>query len=140
MNTIAHQGLTMLQVAALRMPCYFAAINGSLLVGEGVYRGVKATLEFFGFTGESQFVKKIQEYTPVTAVKVMRPHQNLTRKELAISAVACCAIGILGTAFVAYVFGNPPNVYNNVLAWLGPVRLANDTHPVIGLIASAIRK
>lgn len=131
MANAVQTGLNMLQVGALRMPFLFANMNGALLVGEGAYRTVKATLNAFGFNGENQVTKYISDHTPALAVQVLRPYQNLTNKQLAISALACCIIGTLGSELVSYVFGKAPAIYNNVLSWMGNIRITNDHHPLV---------
>lgn len=129
--TALQTGMNMLQVGALRMPMLFASLNSALLTGEIAYRVVRATLNGVGFTGESTIVKYVRDNTPQIAVDVMRPYHALTAKQLVVSAIVTAIIGTLGTQFVSWAFGQAPAIYNNVLTWLGPVRLSNDVHPAI---------
>ncbi len=129
-TSFAQQTLNTLQVGALRMPMLFASLNGALLVGEGALRVTTSVLKLF-FSGDSDAAKWISKRIPTTAVNVMRPHKELSNQALAISALACCTIGILGTQLMAWGFGPAPSIYNDVLTFLGPIRIDDTLHPLL---------
>lgn len=130
-----NHGVAALQTGAFRMPMLFASLNGALLAGEGVFRATTAILGGLGFNG---FMQKVHDNTPTIAIRVMRPYKDLKPKELVVSVLACSIIGILGTHAVAWAFGQAPAIYNNVLTWLGPIRISNDLHPLIAYAKTAL--
>jgi hypothetical protein len=91
-------------------------------------------LGFFGlFNSESTFAKWV-----TSGVDYVRPYKDdkiHSTQKLLIEAVALAAIGIIGNAVVSALFGPAPEVYNTVLQWIGPVRVSNDLHPLIQVVA-----
>lgn len=137
MGTAVQTGLNMLQVGALRIPFLFANMNGALLVGEGTFRLVKGALHLTtGFTGEN-----IRKHLNDKIVRVVRPYQSLNNKDLAFSALFCCVIGILGSEAVTALFGRAPPIYNQVLTWLGNIRIDVDHHhPLIQMALARLKR
>lgn len=129
----AQQGINLLQVGALRLPCLMASVASVTRVAEIALRGVSTALEFIGFKGESTFSKWIS--TQVDFVRPYKDEKTYSTKNLLVQAVALGAIGVVGNTFVSALFGPAPAIYNNVLQFFGPIRIASDMHPAIQLLA-----
>lgn len=129
----AQRGINLLQVGALRIPCFMASIASVTRVAEIALRLVSKALDFIGFNSKSDFSKWIS--TKVDYVRPYKDEQKFTTSTLLIEAVVLATIGIVGNAFVSALFGPPPAVYNTVLQWVGPVRVSSDNHPIIEIIS-----
>lgn len=129
----AQQGINLLQVGALRLPCLMASVASVTRVAEVALRAVSKALDFIGFKGESTFSKWVSG-----GVDWVRPYKDekvYSTKTLLIQAVALGVIGVVGNTFVSALFGPAPAIYNNVLQLFGPIRIASDMHPAIRLLA-----
>lgn len=129
----AQRGINLLQVAALRLPCLMASVASVTRVAEIALRGVSSALEFIGFNANSTFAQWI-----TSGVNYVRPYRDVnthSTKRLLAEAVVLAVIGIVGNAFVSALFGPPPEIYNTVLQWIGPVRVSSDSHPLIGILS-----
>ena len=125
-------GINMLQVGALRMPALFASCSGALIVGELAYRATRTVLATLGFDGSKGVSKFVYENTPEFVGKIIRPFRNEKEypvKTLVIYGVAACVIGAIGTDLVKLAFGAPPAIYNQVLTYMGPIRITDSFHP-----------
>lgn len=131
MSSPIANGITALGVGMIRLPMLFASMNGTLIMGELAFRVAKAALECIGFTGNSGIFLWIRTETPVFIVQSLRPYKERTTQDLLILGAASCVIGILGNAFVTFLFGKPTPLYNTVLTYLGPFRVVGDRHPVV---------
>ncbi len=143
--SIGVQGLNALLAGAVRLPLLFVSAKAAVLVGELAYRGIRESLGAFGFTGENKIVKTVTSWLPKTLQTKIKPEETsapaeMSAKDIAISAIAYSAIGVLGTTLVSGFFGPAPKIYNEVLSWIGPVRISNDKHPLVQIIATAIRR
>jgi len=90
-------------------------------------------LEFIGFNANSTFAKWVS--AGVDYVRPYRDENTHSTKRLVAEALVLAAIGIVGNAFVSALFGPPPEIYNSVLQWIGPMRVSSDNHPLVGLLA-----
>ncbi|HLB59484.1 MAG TPA: hypothetical protein VJL87_05310 [Bdellovibrionota bacterium] len=129
----AQQGINLLQVGALRLPCLMASIASVVRVAEIALRGVSKALDCIGFNGQSTFAKWIT--AGVNHVRPYKDEEKYSMRKLLLEAVALSAIGVLGNTFVSALFGPPPAIYNTVLQWIGPIRVSTDMHPLIQLLA-----
>ena len=130
------QGINLLQVGALRLPCLIASVGSVMRVAEIALRGISEALKFFGFNSNSTFATWVSK-----AVDYVRPYKdNHTTTQLVKEALVLAAIGIAGNAVVSALFGPAPAVYNNVLQWVGPIRVSSDNHPLIDMAANAIAR
>lgn len=127
-------GINVLQVGAMRMPMLFASINGTLIIGELVLRTTQAALQWIGFSGDSDLARWFSKNTPDIVVAAMRPYRNHQNEQLITTAIACCVIGIVGNELVSVLFGKPPAIYNQILTYLGPIRVSGDRHPAIAAL------
>jgi hypothetical protein len=129
----AQQGINLLQVGALRLPCLMASVASVVRVAEIALRGVSKALDFIGFSGQSVFAKWV-----TAGADYVRPYKNENEysiQRLLVEAVALAAIGVVGNTFVSAIFGPPPAIYNTVLQWIGPVRVSTDMHPLVQFLA-----
>jgi hypothetical protein len=132
----AQRGINLLQVGALRIPCFMASIASVTRVAELALRGVSKTLAFFGFTGEAKFAQWVQR--GVDYVRPYKDEETYSVRRLLTEAVVLTAIGVVGNTLVSALFGEPPSIYNSVLQWLGPIRVSADPHPLVDLAASRL--
>ena len=143
------QGLNTLLAGAIRLPVLFVSAKAAVLVGEIALRGIKGTLKMVGWTGENEFYKTVTSYIPNIVKLTMKkevedqpaiPEKDIAVKDIAISALAYTALGIVGITFATIVCGPAPKIYNDVLTWIGPIRISNDKHPLVQILETAIRK
>jgi hypothetical protein len=132
----AQRGINLLQVGALRLPCLMASVGSVVRLAEISLRGVSSTLDFIGFKGESTFSRCVTR-----GVDYVRPYKNEgdhSTKKLLIEAAILATIGVIGNTFVSTLFGPPPGIYNQVLQWVGPIRVVADSHPLIEMLAKRV--
>ncbi|MBA2368276.1 MAG: hypothetical protein H0V82_04545 [Candidatus Protochlamydia sp.] len=105
----------------VRIPSFMATCMSAMMVGEFAIRGLRNFFEVFGLRpSENSFIQGAA--THVTNYGV-RPYQDIPAGKLAGRLVAFAAIGIVGSELARLLGGAPPAIYNNVLAFMGPVRI-----------------
>lgn len=127
MSSAIHSGLNVV----LRMPVLYASMHGALLAGEIVTRIMLVALNCLDFSGDGGLAKWVSDRTSDWLLDMIRPYRRVTNEGLVIGVVVCCVIGTLGSELISNRFGNPPPIYNQVLSFLGPIRVANDRHPFL---------
>lgn len=110
----------------IRIPAIMSNCVAVLMVGELAIRGLSETISFFGFQ------PKDDSWLTKTAKNInesgVRPFKDMPAKELTIKAIAFAALGVVGSEFVRVTGGRAPGVYNNVLSFLGPLRLNSNPY------------
>jgi hypothetical protein len=112
----------------LRIPALLVSANAVAMTGELALRGLQTLLALAGIKVDDKDSLVNKAVAKLPANVNFRPYKNETQwtnKKLLISAVACAAIGIVGTEFANFFFGSAPDIYNRVLTYLGPVRIDN---------------
>jgi hypothetical protein len=105
----------------VRIPSFMSTCIAAMMVGEGAIRGLRSFFEVFGLRpSDNGFIQGAARHVTNYGV---RPYQHLSNGELAGRIVAFSAIGIVGSELARLLGGAPPSIYNNVLAFMGPVRI-----------------
>ncbi len=109
-----------------RITALMPTMIATIMVGELALRGLQNILRGIGLEPKddswiSQAGKKILEHGA-------RPYEKTNSKTLALQALAFTAIGIVGSESMRVLGGEVPAIYNNVLAFMGPVRLSNQSY------------
>jgi hypothetical protein len=99
-----------------------------------VLRVTQAALKTIGFSGDSDLARWFSKNTPDIVVNAVRPYRKHESDVLLVTAIACCVIGVFGNELVSLFFGKPPAIYNQILTYLGPIRVSNDRHPAIAAL------
>ena len=128
--------LTTLQVAAVRMPTFFAQAHGALALGELARRGCVAVVRGF-FSLVTTPGKPNQNPEPSLSDNVwsyvgsyLCPFGDETKyptRELAKTCAIACFLGSVGSALVTKAFGDAPPIYNRVLSVItNNIRISNE--------------
>jgi len=120
----------------VRIPAFMANCTAILMVGELAIRGLTSTISAFGFKPDDD------SWISTASKKIngsgVRPYNTYTNQQLVTAAIGFAALGIIGSEFVRVTGGQTPQIYNNILAFLGPIRI--DTTPYFTAIAPMIGK
>ncbi len=107
----------------IRVPAFMANCTAILMVGELAIRGLSQTLTVLGFQQkDDSFISKAAETITQSGI---RPYKTWDAGHLVVSTVAFAALGIVGSEFVRVSSGTAPSIYNNILTFLGPLRIDN---------------
>lgn len=118
----------------VRIPSYMSNAVAILMVGELAIRMLSESLSFVGFKQQDDsWVSKASNTINGSGI---RPYKDYTSANLAVSALGFAALGIVGSEFVRVAGGNAPRIYNNVLAFLGPIRI--DHTPYLTVIGQMV--
>ena len=115
----------------IRIPALMASATAVAILGEVAFRGLR--LAYNGI-GKLFFNAELKKTEPTWAEKLteglpnIRPFAQYTPRELAVSLVALTIFSILATELVRLLAGNPHPIYNNVLAFFGPIRIADGSY------------
>lgn len=115
----------------VRIPAFMANCTAILMVGELAIRGLTNTVSVFGLKPQED--SWISQTATAINGSGIRPYRFKTTQQLVISAAAFAALGIVGSEFVRVAGGQTPQIYNNILSFLGPIRI--DTTPYFDAIA-----
>jgi hypothetical protein len=127
MATMVRTGMNLIQAGLFRGPAVLASLMGACYIGELAMRGLQAAGSRIGINPPSADSGSVGE----KMVKAMRPYKDLPLQEVAINGLALSVIGTVGFHLAAWAFGPAPAVYNNVLSYLGPIRIDNTPHPLL---------
>ncbi len=132
----------MAQVAAFRMPSLIMCATGVALVGTLFNRIISKMV------AKSEFTKYVSDkiHAGLEYANLVDPIQvagkgqvkEASNKTLLYRGIVYCAAGALGAEAVKAVFGPAPQIYNQVLRWLGPVRISNETWAPLQLAAKLV--
>jgi len=105
-----------------RITALMPTMIATLMIGELALRGLQNTLQGIGLkpTNDS-WIARAGKYVSDHGA---RPYKDADTKTLAKQAVAFAIIGIVGNETMRVLGGQIPPIYNNVLAFIGPVRLS----------------
>lgn len=148
---IATQGINALLAGTCRIPVLIGSAKAAVLFGTVALRGCKSILGYTGWTGPNIFEKiSSSEWMPkYFRVKVQNTSSEATLPaqteehstyDMFVAGVALAALTIVGNAAVSYLFGPAPKIYNEVLSWVGPIRISNETYPGFEYIAQVLKK
>ncbi len=127
MNTLFGSGvLGHAMTGLIRIPAFLAAVEAASRVGELGIRLLTATLGVIGFEGKSEnWVTKTANQLIHVDIRSHKAKDTLKLiKEIAVLTL----LAIVATELVHFLGGQPPQIYNNVLAFLGPVRVFNGSY------------
>jgi hypothetical protein len=110
----------------VRIPGFLANCTAVMMVGELSIRGLSAIVASVGFEPRndswiSTFATQIDRWE-------LRPFKNVDVKALAIDIVVLSFLGIIGTEGANLLGGAAPTIYNNVLTFLGPIRISHTSY------------
>ena len=132
--TIVRSGVNLIQAGLFRGPALLGALMGVSYIGEIAMRVLETAGSQIGINlpqaQEGSWRKTIRD--------TIRPYKDQSWKHVLLKGVALSIIGSLGFQFAALAFGPAPAIYNNVLAWLGPIRVDNAMHPAIQFAYNAV--
>jgi len=115
----------------IRIPALMASATAVAILGEVAFRGLR--LAYNGI-GQLFFGAQVDKKDPTWAEKLtaglpnIRPFAEYSARDLAVSLVALTVFSILATELVRLLAGDPHPIYNNVLAFFGPIRIASGSY------------
>jgi len=127
MNTLFGNGLLGNAMTGLiRIPAFLAAVEAATRVGELGIRALTHTLGFIGFqpTKDNWVVKLADEWVKVD----IRSHKNKDTMKIVQEIFILTILAVAATELVYFLGGPPPAIYNNILAFLGPVRVFDGSY------------
>lgn len=126
-----------LMTATLRIPTFMANITAIAIIAELSLRGVTNTLGAIGFSPSSDsWIVKIGNQ-----IDKIRPYKDVSEfpvKDLAVRALGCAVLSVIGTEFVRLVGGTAPGIYNHVLKYVGSIQV-NPTWSIFNVLANPLR-
>ncbi len=144
-SNIAPRAINTILAGCCRFPFLLATMGGTTIVAFMVLKGLRASWQGInsyatGFDyakaaaeAEKNKVHKNPEEMSVLddVAAIMNPFTDPKWTNLRLAKVAAVAlsVGIVGGTTVSVLFGQPPAIYNDVLRFMGPIRLSCDLWP-----------
>lgn len=110
----------------VRIPAFLSNLTAVAMVAELTIRTLRSTLSQIGIgNDDTTWISRTAEKISESGI---RPYRATPTKELVIKAIAFAALGVAATEFVNIIGGQAPAIYNNVLTFLGPIRIDNASY------------
>lgn len=111
----------------VRIPAFMSNCIAVMMVGELAIRGLSGFLHTIGLNpSEDSWIQKTARDINSYGV---RPYEKMPLKDLVVRTLAFAVLGIVGSEVIRVLGGTAPGIYNNVLTFMGPLRI--DTRPYL---------
>lgn len=112
----------------IRIPALMANFTAGMMIGECAFRALSNIWQVFFTVRDGSWLDEAGKGLHKYGIRPFKDEQEYSNTTLAVTTVAMVAFSIASTELALAVAGPAPlSIYNWVLAWIGPMRLTNDS-------------